>query len=561
MTKTKRAPAAAIVALASATALAGCTSHALPSRNDGIVDVVASTALIADVAQNIAGDRARVSSLMPSNADPHTYEPTLRNIRTVANADVAFTNDLLLEQQSLLGSISNNVRPGVPVVALAEHAPEHGGTLIPLVEDLSLDTVWLGMRVLGKGQELGASGSSQVVMTATAVDGPGDAAAFLTGTFGNPEIFFNSGDGLDPAGIGGADSTALPVDAHTHISWAFSEPGIYTVDFAARLLPNPNDFASGVDVGSAQFTFAVGVDPHSVPGKENATVLDKGHEDISVDLRNKQLIIHGDSLLHAGDEIGSQDIATEFDPADTVISVPTSALQQIPPRPEYRFLGRPGHEVYMLRQAVLGKHVHGDIDPHVWHDVANVKAFVKQIQQTLSEVDPQGAAVYAANAQAYNTQLDQVDAYVRQRVESIDPSRRYLVTTHDAYGYLGRAYGMKIAGFVTPNPAIEPSSRDLVALTRTLQNLHVPAVFLEPNFSSRAKDLTQTAQRLGVNVCRIYGDAFDDSVDTYLEMMRFNADALVQCLSPAAGPPPGANNSDANTTDPTSETEKDTDNS
>lgn len=91
---------------------------------------------------------------------------------------------------------------------------------------------------------------------------------------------------------------------------------------------------------------------------------------------------------------------------------------------------------------------------------------------------------------------------------------------------------MSIAGFVTPNPSVEPSPRDLIALTRTLENLEVPAVFLEPELARGATVLGETADRLGVRVCPIYGDTFDTTVTTYLDLMAANARSLADCLTP-----------------------------
>nr|WP_235866072.1 zinc ABC transporter substrate-binding protein [Serinibacter arcticus] len=105
------------------------------------------------------------------------------------------------------------------------------------------------------------------------------------------------------------------------------------------------------------------------------------------------------------------------------------------------------------------------------------------------------------------------------------------MTTHDAFGYLGSAYGIDIAGFVTPNPSTEPSVQERRRLVETIRNLHVPAVFLEPNLIARSSTLTEVAGEMGIQVCRIYGDAFDDEVASYTAMMRFNADSLHSCLS------------------------------
>jgi anchored repeat ABC transporter substrate-binding protein len=156
---------------------------------------------------------------------------------------------------------------------------------------------------------------------------------------------------------------------------------------------------------------------------------------------------------------------------------------------------------------------------------------VELIRDTLIGVDPAGAVDYRRNADAYLAELTELDTYVASTIASIPPANRYLVTTHDAFGYLAHAYGIPVAGFVTPNPAVEPSLADRVKLTETIRNLHVRAVFLEPNLRARSSTLVEVAKEQDVRVCPIYGDAFDDTVDTYVRMMRFNADSIKDCLS------------------------------
>lgn len=221
-----------------------------------------------------------------------------------------------------------------------------------------------------------------------------------------------------------------------------------------------------------------------------------------------------------------------YDPATTVIEVPNKGLLEIPSGRSYRFLGRAGDRIFQLPQAVLGKHVHGEIDPHLWQDVGNAQSYVELIRDTLIGVDPAGAATYRRNAEAYLAELGALDTYLTERIASIPPVDRHLVTTHDAFAYLARAYGIPVAGFVTPSPATEPSLADRVRLTETIRNLRVKAVFLEPDLRARSATLVEVAREQGVRVCPIYGDTFSATVDTYLKMMRFNADSLVSCLRP-----------------------------
>nr|WP_187361647.1 anchored repeat ABC transporter, substrate-binding protein [Phytoactinopolyspora mesophila] len=496
------------------------------STHDERVQVITTTGILADLARNVGGDRVNVESLVPDGADPHTYEPSLRDIRNVVYADLAFSNYMLLEEQSIIKALDANLAGDAPNVSLAEGAVKYAAEVIPLVENISLDTIWLGMRVRGTGQEYGATRASEVYLAGIDVEGPGDLMTYLTEAFGNPTVYVDSSDGFDPSNGYRDDTAILPPDAHTHMSWAFTEPGIYQLTMRASLAVTPE--SRPVSFGEQTFTFAVGVDPHSVPDMEGATILSSGHADVTVDIDEGELYLFADP--HGGGDVNQE----VYDPAETVIEVPNRALHDIPAESEFRFLGRPGEQVFQLPQAVLGKHVHGEIDPHLWQNVRNVISYVQLMRDTLIDVDPQGAREYRANANEYIEELEELDDYVRDTIAEIPEARRHLITTHDAFGYLGAAYEVQISGVVTPNPSTEPSLADRRRLTETIRNLEIPAVFLEPNLVARASTLTEVADAESVAVCTLYGDSFDDVVTNYVEMMRFNAESLNQCLSEPA---------------------------
>lgn len=497
---------------AAALALSACSPATGTTETDQL-RVVASTSILADVVGNVGGEHAEVTPLIGPGVDPHTYEPSLHATRDIAYADAVFTNGLLLEPQSLVHTIDSTAGEDTPVVEVAEQAQRYGFTPIRLVEDASLDTVWLGLRV-DTGKELPATGITELSLVSAR--GPGDTYAFILGTFGTPEVVFDSHDGIDAR-----DATTLPVDAHTHVSWAFSEPGVYEITLRGQVR---NAVADEEVRGSAEqtFTVVVGQDPAQVtPGK---TVLDQGHVDITTVFREGATCL---TLRH--DDLG------DMDPADAVIAVPTTTLQPVPPERTFRFLGDPGDETYLLPQAVLGNHVHGELDPHFWHDVRAMQAVVKIIRDTLSSADPVHAEDYARNAGEYLEELDRLDEEMREAVAQIPEANRNLVTTHHGYSYLGEAYGLRIAGFVTPNPSVEPSPRDVIAFTRTLENLHVPAVFLEPQVAGASSVLTETAAQLGIEVCPIRGDTLDPPgagpAGTYVRLVEENAASISRCLS------------------------------
>lgn len=501
--------------------LTACAAPPALTARDGRVQVITTTTLLRDLVARVGGDRVNVASLVPDGADPHTYEPSLRDVRNVVYADVAFSNYLMLEEHNVIKTLDANLGDGVPNISLAEAAVKYAAEIIPLVEDVSLDTLWLGLRVRGDGARFGADRASDVLLSATAGSGPGEVFGYLTGTFGDTDVYFDSHDGFDASNGYRDDTATLPTDAHTHMSWVFTKPGIYRLTIAARLRVDQS--TKPIPLGRSTFTFAVGVPP-SKSGVDDPIVLESGHADLTVDLDRRELY-----ALH--DPEGGGEVTQTTVPADkAMIEVPNKALDEVPSGGQYSFLGHAGDRIYQLPQAVLGKHVHGEIDPHLWQNVRNAMSYVELIRDTLIKQDPAGATEYRRNTTAYLTELDDLDQYVRDRIAEIPTARRYLVTTHDAFAYLAKAYHVTVAGFVTPNPATEPSLADRRKLTDTIRNLEVPAVFLEPNLAARSSTLTEVAKEQGIRVCRIYGDTFDNDVTTYVQMMRFNADSLHECL-------------------------------
>lgn len=596
------------------TLVAGCAGVGVDPARDGQLRVVTTTGILADLVRNVAGGRATVSQLVPDGADPHSYEPSLRAIRDVAYADLAFSNYLLLEQHSIIRALDANLPASAQSVSIAEEAAKQGATILPLVEDRALDTLWLGMRVSGDGKRYGANRASEVDLQVVSVQGPGQASSYLTTTFGTPELGFYSHDGFDAASDYKHDTVSLPADAHQHMSWAFTKPGVYRVQFKARLRPVKG---KNVEFKTATFTFAVGVDAAAVAKREGRVVLGPGHGDVSVDLEAGRITLVADkqasgqawpsaaktasastpspaasantnpgassaSASASATPSGASPTASAnsasaapspggsasptgsapsptpsdgasapsqsdvvvagaahvpghvaLDPQRVVVDVPTRTLAQVPQG--YGFVGRAGTQAYILPQAVLGKHVHGEIDPHLWHDVHNAAAYVKVICAKLKQVDPAGARVYDANAARYLNQLAQLDTQVKSTLDTISEANRQLVTTNDAYAYLANAYGLKVAGFVAPNPASEPSLADRRKLAATIKDLHIKAVFLEPNLARTRSTLKVVASEAGVKVCPLYGDTLDNQAPTYQAMMRFNANSLARCLGGRPG--------------------------
>jgi zinc/manganese transport system substrate-binding protein/manganese/iron transport system substrate-binding protein len=163
---------------------------------------------------------------------------------------------------------------------------------------------------------------------------------------------------------------------------------------------------------------------------------------------------------------------------------------------------------------------HTEGNPHLWLDVRLAAGYVERIRDELTLVDPEGAAVYEANASAYLERLGDLDRELEAVVESIPPEHRKLVTFHDAYPYLAARYGLEVVGVVVPSPGQEPSAQAVADLVRTLREQDVPAVFREPQFN--AEVLERAAAEADVRVLDLLSDAYTDGVDSYIELMEFN---------------------------------------
>jgi len=179
---------------------------------------------------------------------------------------------------------------------------------------------------------------------------------------------------------------------------------------------------------------------------------------------------------------------------------------------------------------------HGQFDPHVWHDVANVIILVGNIRDALVATDPARAELYEANAAAYIAELEALDASIRGQVGTLPPERRKLVTSHDTFGYFADAYGFEVIGTTLGSISTEagdPSARDIATLITQIEEAGVPAIFAE-NVAN--PDLMESiAAEAGVVLAPpLYTDALGPQGspgDTYVGMMQSNVTTIVDALS------------------------------
>ncbi|GAB2887170.1 metal ABC transporter substrate-binding protein [Paralcaligenes ginsengisoli] len=177
---------------------------------------------------------------------------------------------------------------------------------------------------------------------------------------------------------------------------------------------------------------------------------------------------------------------------------------------------------------------YGNIDPHAWQSLANGLIYVQNITAGLSKVDPAHAADYKARAEIYTARIKSLDAKLKQALAAIPEARRKVVTSHDAFGYFGLAYGVQFISAVGISNEAEPSAKEVARLIDQIKKNHIPAVFVE-NITS-PKLVRQIARETGAKIGGVlYSDALapgDQPASTYLGMFEWNAGKLIYALDP-----------------------------
>ena len=173
-------------------------------------------------------------------------------------------------------------------------------------------------------------------------------------------------------------------------------------------------------------------------------------------------------------------------------------------------------------------------DPHFWLDPNNVIRYVENIRDGLSQADPAGVSVYAANAETCIAKLQALDAWISSQVQSVPVVRRQLVTNHDTFGYFAKRYGFTVVGAIVPSMSsgAAPSAQELAALIDSIRSTGTPAIFLETGSNPQLAD--QIASETGVKVITgLYTHSLGapgGPAGNYIDMMKYDVTKIVEAL-------------------------------
>lgn len=168
-------------------------------------------------------------------------------------------------------------------------------------------------------------------------------------------------------------------------------------------------------------------------------------------------------------------------------------------------------------------------DPHAWQSLQNGQIYVANIAKGLAAADPANAATYRQNAEAYSQRLAALDTKIRAELAEVPAPQRRVITTHDAFQYYGKAYGVAfIAPIGLSTEEGEPSAGDVAKLERQIKREKLHALFLENISNSRL--IEQLARDTGAIVGPpLFSDALskpDEPAPTYIQMFEYNTATL-----------------------------------
>ncbi|MCQ2993086.1 metal ABC transporter substrate-binding protein [Pseudomonas syringae] len=171
-------------------------------------------------------------------------------------------------------------------------------------------------------------------------------------------------------------------------------------------------------------------------------------------------------------------------------------------------------------------------DPHAWNSAANAVIYVRNIVAALEKADPAGASLYKANGERYTQQLQALDSYARTQIQSIPVAQRKVLTSHDAFGYFGDAYGVTFLSPLGFSTESEASAADVGKLIRQIKAEHVSAYFFENSGDPRL--VKQIADASGAKPGgELYVEALSPAngpAASYVQMFKYNVDQLVAAM-------------------------------
>lgn len=174
----------------------------------------------------------------------------------------------------------------------------------------------------------------------------------------------------------------------------------------------------------------------------------------------------------------------------------------------------------------------GTQDPHAWQNAANGKIYVANIRDALIAADKTHTDDYRKNADAYIKKIDETDAWVKAEINKVPAEKRKVISTHDAFQYFARAYGVEFLSSQGLSTEAQSSAADVAKIINRIRDKKITAVFFENMTDSRL--IKQLEKDAGAHVGgTLYSDAISASNEpapNYIAMFKHNVPVLVAAM-------------------------------
>lgn len=176
-------------------------------------------------------------------------------------------------------------------------------------------------------------------------------------------------------------------------------------------------------------------------------------------------------------------------------------------------------------------------DPHVWFNVRIWKDIATGLKDSLIEADAKNKESYEKNYKEYSAKLDELDEYIKSRIEEVQKESRVLVTAHDAFNYFGKAYDFEVTGLQGISTETEVGTADVKKLADFIVERKIKAIFVESSVPQKSIEAVQEAVKAKNFDVSIGGELYSDSLGntgeeegTYIGALKSNIDTIINAL-------------------------------
>lgn len=183
--------------------------------------------------------------------------------------------------------------------------------------------------------------------------------------------------------------------------------------------------------------------------------------------------------------------------------------------------------------AIASEEYQNSADPHAWMDVKNAIIYADNIRKALSEIVPSEAKVFEFNFNVYRDQLQNLHQHILSQVSQVPETQRVLITSHDAFSYYGRAYGLELHALTGVSTESDPQTSDIRRVNSIISQRQIPAIFMESTINPKL--LQELAKDNNIRIGgKLYADSLGEpsgEAGTYIKMMEHNTRVIVEALS------------------------------